>query len=180
MPLYNRKDTYFVLFGITAFHILTLGLCAFFTYKFLVEFHDPGGYVLLVFLLSLIVIVDIALWKSQGFSRFLIRCRFDSNGIYCTIFWFKQWLIRWDEICVYGLCGYGIPGAYGIAFFSIDENEQYDRKKCVSISKCRIVFQVTNVRWARISEYMPDKMKKDLGYSIEKEKNCFYRHKNPK
>lgn len=180
MPLYNKKDTYFVLFGIMAFHMLTLGLCLFFTYKFLVVSYDYSGYVLLVFLFSLIVIVDIMLWKSQGYSRFLVRCMFDPNGIHCRILGFRQWQIRWDDICVYGLCGYGIPGCYGIAFFSTDEKELYDRKKCVSISKHRIIFQVTDSHWSRISEYMPVKMKTDLEHSIDKEINCFYRYKKSK
>lgn len=178
MLLYNKKDTYTVLIGMALYHLLTIGLCVFFAYRFIILSYNPGGYLVIAMLLSMIIVVDVLLWRIQGYSRFLVRCKFDQNGIHCNILHLKKWSILWKDICIYGLCGYTSPGLYGIVFFSSNKNEIYSKESCTIISRQRIVFQTDEKRWSQISEYMPEKMQKELWYSIQRKRDCYYRIKS--
>lgn len=172
--LYNKKDTITVVGGILFLHIMVTLLCCFFVKKFLIQTYEPGVYLLLLFLISMVVIVDVLLYRIQTFRRYLVTCKFDADGIHCSLLGFKKWTIKWSDIRIVGITGYSTTGM-GILFFSTDQNEKYSIKKCIEISDRRIVFEINEKNWCAIKVYLPNPMKERLWESIQKRQDFFYR-----
>lgn len=175
ISLYNKKDTIMVVGGLAFLHISVCGICIFLINRFLIQTYDPGVYVLLLFFISMTVVCDVLMYRVQIFSRLLVRCRIDREGIHCSLLGLKKWTIRWNEICVFGITGYSF--GMGIIFLSTDSGEKYSKKKCIEVSSKRIVFEADEKRWRVISAYMPDDMKKKLLKSMQDRCDTFYRIK---
>lgn len=178
MLLYNKKDTFVVVIGIVFCHVLIIGLCINFAYKFLILSYIPTAYVLLVMMLSMLAVMDIICHKYNAFRRFLILCSFDHEGITCSYLGLKKWKLMWDSICVYGIDGNTSSSKYslyGVIFFSTDPCEKYGKETCYRISNRRIVFQADIKKWLKIKEYMPEKMQANLEDSIYGKRDCYYR-----
>jgi hypothetical protein len=180
MLLYNKKDTFIVVFGVAFFHILDILLCIFCIQKFIIVAKNPNGYLLFGMLVLLVVIFDIALAKVHGFRRFLIRCNVDYDGINCSFLGIKKWTLLWKDICIYGICGLSATSKYalyGIVFLSTNVSEKYGKDTCSLITPRRIVFQIEQKRWDVISIYMPKQMKDRLDNAIVNNRDCYYRIK---
>ena len=174
MGLYNKRDSYLVVGGLAFLHLLAAGLCAFFVYRFLISSYDPGVYLLLAILVGSMVLCDVGLYQAKVFSRFLTRFKADAEGIHCRL-GLKKWNVLWNDIHVFGIIGFTPWTGMGIIFLSTDADEKYSRKKCVSISGKRIVFQAEERIWSEISTYMPDDIKVKLRDSVDNKRDCFYR-----
>ena len=129
--LFNKRDSIIVIGGLVIYHILVCILCFFWIKKFLVYNYDPSVYLLIFMFVSITLLCDVLLYRVQVFKRFLLRCKFCNEGIYCTLFGIRNWKIKWDDICIFGTCGYSTMNDRGIIFLSTDRNEKYDNKKIV-------------------------------------------------
>jgi len=176
MYLFGKKNTIMVIGGIVFLHVLDGMLCGFFVYKFMMITFDPGVFVLLFVLLGPLVICDTMAKNTQAFSRFLVRCTMDSEGIYCTSI-AKKWRIRWDDICIFGVTGFSSTLKKGIAFLSSDSDEKYQKKTLTHISQKRLAFSVEDGIWENFRAYMPEDIRKKLEKSINNTYDCFYRRK---
>lgn len=175
ISLYNKKDTIMVVGGLIFLHISVCGLCIFWINKFLIQTYSPGIYGLLLFFISMTAVCDVLVYRVQGFSRLLIHCRIDCEGIHCSLLGFKKWTIKWSDICVFGITGYSF--GMGIIFLSTDSGEKYNKKKCIEVSSKRIVFEADEKRWRVVSAFMPDNIKKKLLKSMQDRCDTFYRIK---
>jgi len=175
MPLYNKQTTFLVVSGYIFMHMLILGLSSFFVYRFITDGYDSGWIVLILMFMFMLLVVDIQLSKFQIFSRFWVRCDFDSTGICCRCFLKNKWNIAWQNICVFGTIGYTPNTGMGIIFLSCDQNEKYEREKCILISEKRIVFEANQYIWAKLSEFMPSDIRYKLESAIHSGRDCWYR-----
>ena len=175
MMLNNKKDSCVVIGGIVFFHVLVACLSIFWIYRFLIIDFDPGVFVLLGIFVFGTTITDIMLCRIQGFSRFLIRCRVEKNGIYCSRIGLGKWTILWKDIHVFGTIGSALPGNVVLIFLSTDTGEKYSKENCVRISQKRIVFQSTATIWKSISEYLPGDIKTKIDNALNGKYDCFYR-----
>ena len=176
MRLYDKQATLTVIGGILLMYGLCLGLCGFFVYRFLILTFDPTVFFLLGIVLCPLILFPILSRRSHAFGRFLLRCRFDETGISCYGLGWKRFTLRWDDICLYGIDGYGKHGSYsmGILFLSTDPEEHFDPKRYAEISMRRIVFGVRDEIWGKLGTHMPEEMKKRLMACARAKQNCFY------
>ena len=175
LTLYNKKDSALVVGGLVFLHCLVAILCAFWIYKFIFLEYNEGVWFLLVLFVGAITICDILICQVQGFRRFLVRCNVDDKGIHITEPGRKSRRIYWEDISVFGITGFSSPMKSGILFLSCDTSEKYDVKQVININNERIVFQVNEEKWNKISVYMPDDIKRKLQVAIEKKVDCFCR-----
>lgn len=176
MRLYDKQTTFTVIGGILLMYGLCLGLCGFFVYRFLIRTFDPAVYLLLAIVLCPLILFPILSRKSHAFGRFLLRCRFDKLGISCYGLGWRRFTLRWDDICLYGIDGYGKHSGYsmGILFLSTDPEERFDPKHYADINAHRIVFAVRDEIWDKFDTYMPEEMKKRLMSCAKTKQNCYY------
>lgn len=172
--LFNKKDTFIVVWGMLFLHALCVGLCVFFVYQFIVVTYDSGVFALLFILIGGLTLIDVMCYRIQAVSRFLVRCSIDEKGIHCVCLGRKKWSIFWKDIRIAGIIGYATTGI-GLIFLSIDKNEKYNKTTCIKISNKRIVFQAEERIWAKFSENMPGNMKLKLQRSMEEKRDCYYR-----
>ena len=175
MMLYSKKDSCMVIGGIVLYHVLVACLVVFWIYRFLIIDFDPGVFILLGIFIFGTALTDIMICRIQGFSRFLIRCQVDKNGIYCSGIGLGKWTILWKNIHVFGTIGNESPGESVLIFLSTDSDEKYSKEKCASISKNRIVFQSTGTIWKSISEHLPGDIKTKIDNALNGKYDCFYR-----
>ena len=174
MYLFGKKDTIVVIGGMILCHILDCGLCMFFVYKFLIITYDAGVFLLLGVLMGPLIICDIMALKQQAFSRFLVRCKVNQEGIHCSYIG-KKWSIKWCDIHIFGITGFSSFTQTGIVFFSADPSEKYQAKLLTLISNKRICFSINEKRWRTFSAHMPDAMKRKLEKAIDGAHDCYYR-----
>ena len=161
--------------GLVFYHLLVAGLCMFWIYRFLISSYDPSVFLLLALFVGGTVCCDVILYRTQAFSRFLVRFKTDASGIHCFGLGWKRWSILWSDIHVFGVTGFTPSTGMGIIFLSTDPSEKFSREKCVSISRERIVFQADEKIWSKLSIYMPFNIKIKLRNSINEKRDCFYR-----
>ena len=159
--LYSKKDTYFVIGGIVLLHVLVIGLCMFWCYRFLWNSYDASVFILLILFLGGLILCDVLLSKVQGLSRFLVRCKVDHTGLHCSMPFKKNWSITWEDIHTYGLMGINNPVSYVQCFFSVDRSMP-DVNQLVNLSDKQIVFQVNTPLCVAVMQYLPKDIKTNL------------------
>ena len=176
LSLYDRKNTYFVIGGILLYHLLVVGLCSFWAYKFLYITYVPGVILLISMFILLTTICDVLLYRFQLIDRFLIRICVGHRGMHCTLLW-KKWCIEWDDICLFGITGFSNSYGMVLGFFSCDSHERYNKEKITEISRARIVFQVNKSRWELLSHYLPIDIQSKMDKALESKQDCYYRRR---
>ena len=177
MRLYDRYHTYYILFGILLMHLLILGLCTFFCYRFVVVDFDGSVLFLLVFLVASLVVCDILLLRTKSIVRMLVRCKVSDVGIYCYGLFLKSWWVKWSDVCAYGTFTYRFGYEMNYLFFSTNPLEKGDSKMAGEISKNRVVFQVRQEIVDYIRPFLPSDIAKRLFEAGELKAGCFYRRK---
>ncbi len=183
VKLFDNYMTYYGLFGLLLMHALAIGLCIFFYIHFIVELKDMGSLVLIIMFMGLLIINDVMAYRYQLYRRFITRCTIDRDGIYCSFLNIIKWNIPWDEVRTYGITGHSNPykpvqySTVAIMFFSLDPDEPWEKKSMYRLSKNRILFQLRDEIWPKMSEYMPEDMVKVLNDAIDKDRDCFGRRK---
>ena len=155
--------------------ILLVGLSAFWIYKFIFISYEPSVFFLLGIIWGGLIACCRLEHPTQAIRRFFVRFKVDSKGITCNGLGFKPWYLKWEDICIYGIEGYGFSYGMGIIFLSSDANERFDKNKFTLLSKQRIVFEACDEIWTMLRNYMPSKMRNDLEKAICEKRNCFYR-----
>lgn len=178
--LYDNYSTFFILGGVGMLYVLTLGLCTFFVKQFvfdsIVETGAPDLSIiplLIVFILPTFLILPIVSHKSHALSRYLLRCRFRKEGIYCSGLLWKSFFIPWDSIRTYGIQGYSYAHASLVFMFFSVEKEYYKKEKIAQISTTRIVFQLRDDIIAPLLEFMPLDIKARLEAAIEESRDIY-------
>lgn len=178
--LYDRNSTCLVLGGISILYVLTFGLCSFFVKRFVFESLSTTGTIdlsviplLVFFLLPPFVIIPIVSHKSHAISRYLLRCTFSKEGIYCFGFLWKSFFISWDSIRTYGIQGYNYSYV-SLAFLFVSAEKEYCKKGNIAkISTNRILFQLRDDIISPLLEFMPLDMKSKLKVSIEESRDIY-------
>lgn len=174
MYLFGKKNTVLVIGGMVLCHLLVAALCAFWIYRFLVVTYDPAVFLLLGLFVGAIIFCDVLAAKVQAFSRFLVRCRVDSDGIYCACLW-KRWSIKWSDVHIFGITGFSSLAQTGIVFLSKDLREKYQQNKLTLVTSNRIAFSLDERRWDKFSNHMPTEIKRKLQRAIDNNRDCYYR-----
>ena len=99
--IYRKSMVAHFLFCIGLLNAVSLGLAAYFCYKFMENSFDAQWLLVALFMLLPILYFDIIGFTTQTISRFFVQCVVDNDGILCRGFGWRSWFIRWDEICVY-------------------------------------------------------------------------------
>lgn len=159
--LYSKKDTYLVVGGIVLLHLLVIGLSVFWCYRFLWNYYDASVFVLLILFWGGLILCDVLLSKVQGLSRFLVRCKVDYTGLYCSMPFKKKWSILWKDVHTYGLLGINNPVSYVQCFFSVDRSIP-DVNQLVNLADNQIAFQIDTPLWVAVMQYLPKDIKTNL------------------
>lgn len=119
------------------------------------------------------------MWKVRGYSRFLIRCWFDEEGIHGKGPRLGDFDILWNHIRTYGIvvssCSYL---SLGLTYVStVQEYAPKDVGEATKISQNRLIFQYRKDFWAAFTEYMPADMQKHLNVSISSGCNGHYQRR---
>ena len=173
--LYSKKETYLVVGGIFFLHLLVIGLCIFWCWRFLWNNYDPGGFVLIFMFVGGLIICDVLLTKVQGLSRFLVRCKVDCTGIHCSMPFKKQWHIAWADIRTYGLLGLNNSISYAQCFLSTNSSIM-DGNHLTILSDKRIVFQINSPLWFALMEYLPIDIKRKLLKALKEGHDRVFTH----
>lgn len=178
--LYDNSSTCFILGGMGFLYILTLGLCSFFIKQFVFDSIVATGTpdlsiipLMAVFLIPTFIIIPLVSRKSRALSRYLLRCSFRKEGIYCFGFLWKPFLIPWESIRTYGLQGYSYTYASLVFLFFSTKKEYYKKESIAQISTNRIVFQLRNDIIPPLMEFMPLDIKVRLEEAIQTSTNIF-------
>lgn len=178
--LYDNKSTYFILGGLGFMYLLVVGLCTHFIKRFIFESIASTGTpdwsvipLLAIFLVPAFVIIPILSHKSHAIDRYLLRCSFRKEGIYCFGFLWKSFAIPWDNIRTYGLQGYNYSYQSLVFLFFSAEKEYYKKENIAQISATRIVFQLRDEIIPPLLEFMPLDMKARLEEAIDESKNIY-------
>lgn len=178
--LYDNSSTFFVLGGMGMLYVLTLCLCSFFIKQFVFDSIAAIGSpdlsiipLLTVFILPPFVIIPIISRKSHALSRYLLRCHFSKEGIYCFGFLWKSFLIPWESIHTYGIQGYSFAYASPVFLFFSTEKEYYKKERIAQISTSRIVFQLRDDIIPPMLEFMPLDIKARLEEAIKGSRDIY-------
>lgn len=173
--LYDNYTTWMILGGMAGMNLLNLGVC----YRLYLQFRgmlDVGFWLLIGFLMALCILADIL--ALPQFPRFLMRCRFSPEGIFCSGTHWGKYLIPWSEIHVYGTC----TSSYSyvsmkMLFFSTDKQELGPKNvgEAMRVHRGRLVFQRRKGFDEALYRYMPEDMKKKLQYVVERDQAGFFR-----
>ena len=172
--LFDKKITYMVVCGMLFYHVLVVGLCSFWIYRFLIQTYDPSFFLLLAMFFAMTIVCDVLLYRVQGLRRLLIRVKGDERGIQCVIFR-KKWHISWNDIHIFGVFGFSEQTSMPLAFLSCNAQEKYHRSKLAVVSTNRLVFQIGHTGWTHICQFMPQDMKNKFEKAIYAKQDCFYR-----
>ena len=178
--LYDNNSTFFVLGGMGMLYILTLGLCSFFIKRFVLDSIAITGApdlsvipLLAIFLLPPFVIIPIVSHKGHILKRYLLRCAFNKEGIYCYGFLWKPFFIPWDSIRTYGMQGYSYSYTSLVFLFFSIEREYYKRENIAKISTSRIIFQLRDDIVSPLLEFMPTDMTARLESAIKNSRDIY-------
>ena len=178
--LYDNYSTYFILGGLGVLYALTLGLCSFFVKQFvfdlIAETGSPDWSVILllaIFLLPTFVIIPILSSKSHALTRYLLRCSFNEEGIYCFGLFWKSFSIPWDSIRTYGIQGYNYAYSSLVFLFFNTEKEYYKKENIAQISTSRIVFQLRDGIIPPLLEFMPLDIRVGLEKAIKESRDTY-------
>lgn len=170
--LYDPGTTYFIIVGFSIMYIGALGIPIYIAYS------SPEDFLLgaLVYLVPAFVVIPILGRNGQFFSRYMIRCRFSSQGIIVYNPIWKRVMIRWEDIHTYGMFNSSYSYAsMNLIFISMDGTEPDSVAQRVKVSKERLVFQNRAELWPALSEFMPADMKKHLEESMRTGRACYVR-----
>ena len=177
---YDKNSTFLVLGGMGMLYVLTLGLCSFFIKQFVFDSIGATGTpdlsiipLLAIFILPPFVIIPIISKKTHALDRYLLRCRFSKEGIYCFGFSWKSFLIPWESIRTYGLQGYNYSHASLVFLFFSAEKEYYKKENIAQISTSRIVFQLRDDIIPPLLEFMPSDIKTRLEEAIKESRDIY-------
>ena len=178
--LYDNSSTFLILGGMGILYLLTIGLCCFFIKQFVFDSIEITGApdlsiipLLLIFILPPFLIIPIVSHKNHALSRYLLRCTFSSEGIFCCGFLWKSFFIPWDSIRTYGIQGYNYSYTSLVFLFFSTEKEYYRGKNIAQISINRIVFQLRDDIIPPLMEFMPLDIKIRLEEAIEKTRDIY-------
>lgn len=174
MFLFGKKNTILVIGGIIFYHLLVGALCAFFIYRFLIVTYNAGVFILLSLFIGATAICDILAHKVQAFSRFLVRCKVDCEGVHC-MYLGKKWCIMWKDVHVFGMTGFSSITQTGVVFLSSNLREKYQQNTLTLISNNRIAFSINQKRWKAFSIHMPADIKRKLEKAINSAQDCYFR-----
>ena len=173
--LYDNYTTWMILGGMAGMHLLYLWVCYRFFLKWQ-ETQEPSWWGLIGMFLAICAVVDIL--GIPFFPRFLMRCRFSTEGIFCSGMHWGKYLIPWSEIHVYGTC----TSSYSyvsmkMLFFSTDKQELGPKNvgEAMRVHRGRLVFQRRKGFDEALYRYMPEDMKKKLQYVVERDQAGFFR-----
>lgn len=178
--LYDSHSTFFVLGGMGMLYVLTLGLCTFFIKRFVFESFAATGVVdwsviplLMVLMIPSFVVIPILSRKEHALDRYLLRCRFTQEGIYCFGLFWKPFIIPWESIRTYGMQGYGYSYVSMVFLFFSTEREYYKKERIAHISQSRIVFQLRDEIISPLLEFMPLDMRFRLEKAVRGSQNIY-------
>lgn len=167
--LYNKSDTYLVVGGMVFYHILVLGLCAFWVYRFAFVSYNPDVFVLIAIFVFGTMLCDILLSRVQGFSRFLIRCKINKQGFTFHKPFGKSYQIDWTDIQSYGLLCLYSDFSYNLLYFSKCKHER--NVKTSEISAERISFQIDPMKWDAIKWYIPSNISANIQIAMDSKRS---------
>ncbi len=156
------------------FHCVLLGVSGCLIYRYCCHDVPVDALGAAVLIMILMLFVDVLMIKDYAVTRTWIRCRFDEEGVHCSGFCMKPWIVRWDEICVYGVNGFDYCP---IVFFSTESSEYNNVKTVLSINKKRIVFEYRDIFWQNASPFLPVDIKQRLEDYQRTKQKCFYRRR---
>lgn len=178
--LYDSFMTYYILGGLALWYVLSIGLCCFFTKRFLIDAIRKNGSfdgtVLILYFIFLVPLIAISVGqrKEHGIDRYFVRCTFDKEGIHCFGLFWKAFDLPWENIRTYGLQGYSFSYCSIVFLFFNTEKEIFkDKKQIARISNNRVVFQFRDEIIPPLMENMPEDMKKRLKEAVAAKRDCF-------
>lgn len=176
--IYDPYTTVVLPIGILLLCGLSIGLSAFFIFKFVISTFNPISLLLIGVLLGPWIYIFIAAYQNGLIERLTIRLAIDSSGIHCYKFGRRQFSFFWDEIHTYGILNSSFSYAdKKILLFSLNKRE-YAPKNNIEIntvSSERIILQYRNDLWLELRCYMPTDMKAKLDYSLLQNESCFHK-----
>jgi len=139
---------------------------------------DTDGLYLIPISLVAGVIAVIYGWKSSNYRRFFLRCVFTEQGIQCSGWFWKPFLIKWSDIRAYGT--YTNKFSYltmDVVFFSANPEEYgaKNAKEALAVREDRLIFELRPKLELALWGNMPEDMKKKLQYVISRKENSFFR-----
>ena len=180
MKKYFLYAPYLAVYGILSIPSLAacfigLCICAYMPYK--VAGHRDGLF-LIPILLILGAIAVIYGCKSINYRRYFLRCSFTEQGVQCSGWFWKPFLIKWSDIRAYGT--YTNKFSYltmDAVFFSANPEEYgaKNAKEALAVRKDRLVFELRPKLEPALFRHMPEDMKKKLQYVISRNENSFFR-----
>lgn len=178
--LYDKNTTCAILGGIGMLYVITLGLCIFFVKQFVLDAIVKTGSadlsvipLLMLLLMPTFVVIPIASCKNHALSRYLLRCTFSKEGIYCFGLFWKAFFIPWKDVRTYGIHGCNYAYVSMAFLFVSTEKEYYKKENIAKLSKNRIVFQLHDDIICPLLEFMPLDMKSRLKGAIEESRDIY-------
>lgn len=175
--LYDHSTTYTILGGLAFIYILSLSLCGFFIYNFILHGkNELSVYVLLILFLIPLTIIPITAHRQNMLSRFLIRCNFNAAGIHCQGLFWGTFFIPWESIHTYGIqsSSYSYQ-SFRLMYFSTKKADVESSKVKVMVTKCQLVFQHRASLWNELNLYLPKDIKNNLQTALEQQQNKYYK-----
>lgn len=181
----DKGMTWYMLLGFAFWYALAIGLCSFFTKRFIIdviaagEEFDGGVLLLIAMLLGPPAYFVYNFTQLGGAGRLLLHIRFDAEGIHCRGPFWKPFTIRWMDIRTYGMEYFSFSYlGYRFLFFST-EREYYvrDHKRMVQIKSTRITMAFRKELIAPISAYAPADIREKILEAAEKGQNCFHQRR---
>ena len=176
--IYDRYSSHYLLLLLFVLFGASAGICIFSFTRFLESGYDVGWLFLAAMFTTPFILALVVEIKEKVISRYLLRLEISEQGICCRGFLSSAWFIPWSSVRTYGVSGYSrniyhVP----IMFFSTNPNELFDKKKDTNIDKNRIVISIRDETWPALGRYMPSDMERNLQWSVENHRDCFYKRK---
>ena len=178
-----KTDRFFVYNGqlhrtvylMIALLILDAGLVVFFFTKFIIIQFDPWGIILILWFVAMPTLLVIVGRKQQVFSRFFLKYRLNTQGIYCYGICWQSWFIQWDEVCSYCVEKEYPVKNKRILVFSKKICENFTEN--IIISQDKIFMEIDNSVFANMCPYLPIDILQNVERCLKQNQNGYFQRR---